>query len=258
MGGRKKKPEKEPNLERWLVSYADFITLMFAVFVTLYSMGQTDKKKVEQLIISLRDSFNYTKPGSTPRPALIDTGDVRIIPSLRPETIAPGNRQAGQKRHAEGKDFQRIKASIEGDLVKSGALDKVGVEINRRGLVVSLKEAGFFDSGSAVVRKDSHHLLAKVAESLSGYGNSIRVEGHTDNVPINMPPFHSNWELSTARATNIVRYLIGNHDFDPKRLSATGYGEYRPIGNNGSAEGRNRNRRVDLVLMARESEKGEP
>ncbi len=255
---RKKKPEKEPNLERWLVSYADFITLLFAVFVTLYSMGQTDKKKVDQLIISLRESFNYSRPGSTPRPALVDTGDVRVVPSLHPETIAPQEEKRGAKVHAESKDFQRIKSSMDWYLAKHGGHDKVSVEITRRGLVVSLKEAGFFDSGSAIVRRDSLQLLAKVSESLRDYKNAIRVEGHTDNVPINIPPFHTNWELSTARATNVVRYMIDRYGFEPKRLSAIGYGEFRPIVDNGTSEGRTKNRRVDLVLMSRENEKGEP
>ncbi len=263
MGRRKRKPEKEPNLERWLVSYGDFITLLFAVFVTLYSMGQTDKKKVEQLIISLHDSFSYSKPGSPARPTTLDSDDLRIIPSLRPETIFPGAGQGVQgaakvRTHAGGSELRKIKAAIEADLVKNKAQDKVGVEINQRGLVVSLKEAGFFDSGSTVVRESSYPLLARVAASLAGYVNPIRVEGHTDNVPICKPPIYSNWELSTARATTIVHYLIERHRFDPTRLSAIGYGEYRPVAGNGSAEGRSKNRRVDIVLLSGKSEGGEP
>src|SRR6266568_4162176 len=220
MGNRKKKPEKEPNLERWLVSYGDFITLLFAVFVTLYSMGQTDKKKVEQLIVSLHDSFRYAKPGTSQKLAMTDTADLRKIPSLRPESIVPGSGQhehdgAKVRSHADTKEFKKIKVTIEAQLVKNGAQDKVGVQINQRGLVVSLKEAGFFDSGSAEVKDSSFSLLSKVAASLSGYANPVRVEGHTDNVPINAPPFYSNWELSTARATTIVRYLIGHSKYDP-------------------------------------------
>lgn len=258
---RKKKPEKEPNLERWLVSYADFITLLFAVFVTLYSMSQTDKKKVEQVMESLRESFGFTRSGAVQKPSVIDTGDLRIIPSLRPEApvLVRRNNGPGRKRqHAEAKDFKEIKAAIDAFLVKNHAQDKVSVDITRRGLVVSLKEAGFFDSGSATVRPSSYPLLGKVAESLADYTNQIRVEGHTDNFPISTREFHSNWELSTTRATNIVHYLINRFQFDPDKLSAAGYGEYRPVASNDTAEGRAKNRRVDIVLLSDDAERAEP
>jgi chemotaxis protein MotB len=263
---RKKKHEKEANHERWLVSYADFITLLFAVFVTLYAMSQTDKKKVEEVMNSMRESFGYSRASAAAtKPNVIDNSDLRIIPSLRPEVLNPGPRSRkvtgvdgkGQG-HAEEKDFREIKASIEAYLVKYGAQDKVAVEINRRGLVVSLKEAGFFDSGSAAVKKSSYELLEQIAQSLSSYANGLRVEGHTDNVPISSSQFLSNWELSTNRATTIVHYLINSHDFAAGKLSATGYGEFRPVADNASEEGRRKNRRVDIVMLSGESEAGEP
>ncbi|KAF0219383.1 MAG: chemotaxis protein [Geobacteraceae bacterium] len=259
--GRQKKPEKEVNQERWLVSYADFITLLFAVFVTLYAMSQTDKQKVEQVIQSMRESFGYTKTGAGAKPTIIETSDMRIIPSLRPDILNAGkrpNQTTKGRTHAEEKDFKEIKAAIDAYLLKHGLQDKVSVDINRRGLVVSLKEAGFFDSGSAVVKQSSYPYLAKIVESLNTYTNSLRVEGHTDNVPISSPAFHSNWELSTTRATNIVHYMIDYYKFDPDTLSATGYGEHRPIVDNSTAEGRGKNRRVDIVMLSTENERGEP
>jgi chemotaxis protein MotB len=264
MARRKKKPEKEPNLERWLVSYADFITLLFAVFVTLYAMSQTDKRKVEALVASLRESFGYVKTGaSAERVSVMESTDLRSIPSIRPETLTPGKggedeRIHRKRTHAETKDFQEIKTAIEGYLTRHGSQDKVSVEVTKRGLVVSLKEAGFFDSGSADVKESAYPLLAKVAQSLTRYSNPIRVEGNTDNVPISSRAFKSNWELSTARATNIVHYLIENYGFQPEKISAVGYGEYRPIAGNGSEEGRRKNRRVDIVLLAKDGEGGEP
>ena len=262
--GRKKKPEKEPNLERWLVSYADFITLLFAVFVTLYAMSQTDKRKVEALVASLRESFGYVKTGaSAERVTVMDSTDLRSIPSIKPEILTPG--KGGQdegvtrkRTHAEIKDFEEIKKAIEEYLNRYGAQDKVNVEVTKRGLVVSLKEVGFFDSGSAVVKESAYPLLAKVAESLTRYTNPVRVEGNTDNVPISSRAFKSNWELSTTRATNIVHYLIENYGFQPEKISAVGYGEYRPIADNGSSASRSKNRRVDIVLLAKENEGGEP
>ena len=262
---RKKKHEKEANHERWLVSYADFITLLFAVFVTLYAMSQTDKKKVEQVMSSMRESFGLAdKVGmGAAKPTLIEMGDMRVMPSLRMETITPGPKSRGVdgkkgRGQAQEKDFKDIKASVEAYLVKSNLQDKVNVSINQRGLVVSLKEAGFFDSGSATVKQNSLPQLERILESLREYDNQIRVEGHTDNIPISTSAFHSNWELSTTRATNVVHYMINGDKFSPEKISATGYGEHRPVAENSSTEGRSKNRRVDIVMLSAESSRGEP
>jgi chemotaxis protein MotB len=265
---RKKKHEKEPNHERWLVSYADFITLLFAVFVTLYAMSQTDKKKVEQVVASMRESFGYTKLSLGEKPTVIESTNISIMPSLKPEAVMPApkaragsdlkGKGRGGRGKADEKDFRSLKAAIDAFLLKQGAQSKVNVEITKRGLVVSLKEAGFFDSGSAAVRGSSHELLAKVVSSLGDYSNPIRVEGHTDNIPINTPQFRSNWELSTARATNVVHYLIDRQQFDADKIAAAGYGEYRPVADNASVDGRQKNRRVDIVLLSAEAERAEP
>lgn len=258
---KKKKHEKEPNHERWLVSYADFITLLFAVFTTLFAMSQTDKKKVEEVVASIRESFGYTRASLGGRPAVIDSGNISIVPQIRPQPAPiPTRKQVTSKGRprAEEKDFVAIKASLEAYLLKKAAQDKVNVSITRRGLVVSLKEAGFFESGSATVKKESVELLNTIAESLGPYSNPFRVEGHTDNVPIHSGSFRSNWELSTTRATNIVHYLINSFEFEPDRMSAAGYGEYKPVADNANAEGRAKNRRVDLVMLSSESEMGEP
>ncbi len=266
MRRRKKKPEKAPNHERWLVSYADFITLLFAVFVTLFAMSQTDKKKVEEVIASMRESFGYSKASVAHKVNVMDTTDMRAIPSLRPEAVNMGPVQpqlkfqntGKQQKHAEESDFKRMKTAMDAYLIKHGLQDRVKAEIDRRGLVISLKEAGLFDSGSAFIKISSYPLLAKLAESLSMYNNAIRVEGHTDNIPICSREFKSNWELSTARSTNILHHFVNYYKFDPGRISATGYGEFRPIEDNGTAEGRAKNRRVNIVILSGDGEKGEP
>ncbi len=251
---RKKQHEKEPNHERWLVSYADFITLLFAVFVTLYAMSQTDKKKIVEVMESMRDSFGYSKTSPAPKPSVIEAGAMNIIPMLQKVSQTP---RKGKSKGGE-QEFKAVKLAIEAYLQKAGAQDKVNVAVNARGLVVSLNEAGFFESGSAALKQGSHSLLDDVASSLSSYSNGIRIEGHTDNIPMSGGVFPTNWELSTARATNVLQYLIKHDDFDPEKVSATGYGQYRPVADNGSEEGRARNRRVDIVLLSEESEKGEP
>ena len=127
--------------------------------------------------------------------------------------------------------------------------DRIKVRIDQRGVIVSLSEAGFFDTGSAQVRDDAVPTLRDLAVALRSTDSPIAVEGHTDNVPIKTPLYPSNWELSTVRATSIVRYLIEEQGYDPLRLSATGFAEYRPVGDNATAEGRSQNRRVDLVVL---------
>jgi chemotaxis protein MotB len=258
----KKVPEKEANHERWLVSYADFITLLFAVFVTLYAMSQTDKKKVEEVVQSMQASFGMANVGS---PAgkinVIPSKTINVMPAIKPEAaVVPFGRQRGgmTRVRAEEKDFRQIKSSIEAYLVKQGAQNKVALTITRRGLVVSLKEAGFFHSGEATVRTDAYDLINTISEVMTQYNNPLRIEGHTDNIPISTAQFPSNWELSTARATNALKYLINHFDVDPDKISATGYAEFRPISDNSSSEGRAKNRRVDVVLLTSEGERGEP
>ncbi|TSK04513.1 MAG: OmpA family protein [Geobacter sp.] len=251
---RKKEHEKEPNHERWLVSYADFITLLFAVFVTLYAMSQTDKKKAEEVLASMRESFGYSTTSAGAKPTVIDAGSMSVIPSMHKMTQAPKR----GKSHGSEQDFRATKASIEAYLMKVGAQNKVTVSVTQRGLVVSLKEAGFFDSGSATLRSGSYALLNDVVASLASYSNGVRVEGHTDNIPISSAAFPSNWELSTARATNVLRFLVKQEDFDPANISAAGYGEYRPVADNSDADGRAKNRRVDIVLLNEQSERNEP
>ncbi|MDD5284741.1 MAG: OmpA family protein [Desulfuromonadaceae bacterium] len=258
----KKEPEKHANHERWLVSYADFITLLFAVFVVLYAMGQSDKAKVEAVMQSIQQSFGMSTAGSqAPKLNVINSRQITVIPSLVPDvSIAPIGRQrrAQAKVRAEEKDFRQIKSSIEAYLVKQGAQNKVVLEITRRGLIVSLKEAGFFDSGRATIKPEAYDLVNTIAEVMTQYNNPLRVEGHTDNVPISTAQFPSNWELSTARATNGLKYLLNNFDVDPDKISATGYAEFRPIAENATPEGRARNRRVDLVMLSSDGVRGEP
>lgn len=254
----KREPEKAANHERWLVSYGDLLTLLFAVFVVMYAMGQSDKKKAEEVAQSIQSAFGMAQGGGAGKPIVIQSGGVNVIPDLK--TIPPVQKRtaAGNVRqYANHTDYGPIKASIDAYLAKSGASGKVAVEITRRGVVVSLKEAGFFGSGSAHLKNESIETLTAIAAALNQYANTFRVEGHTDNIPIRSAEFRSNWELSTIRATTVVHFLTENAGFNPESLSAIGYGEYRPISENESQDGRARNRRVDIVLLAAEAEGGE-
>ena len=250
---RKKAPEKPANHERWLVSYADFITLLFAVFVTLYAMSQTDRKKVDQVAASYRTAFGVTTGTTSGRPQIMNKTDMMPIPSMRaqPKHIEKQKPKGDTsvKTQATRKDFKEMLVVLEKFLVEKEAQDKMHVELTKRGLVISMKEAGFFDSGSAALKPASHELLAKMAETLLPYSNDISFEGHTDNIPMRSAVFPSNWELSTGRATSLARYFMDQHSLSPEKISITGYGEYRPVADNSTDEGRKQNRRVDLVLL---------
>jgi chemotaxis protein MotB len=260
---RKKEPEKAANHERWLVSYADFITLLFAVFVTLYAMSQTDKQKVEQVAASYRSAFGVTTGASSGKPQFIPKSEMMPVPSMKPQLKNPEKPKTkgdgSVKAQATKKDFKEMLVSLEKFLIDKNAQDKVNIDITRRGLVISLREAGFFDSGSATIKPVGYEVLTKIAEVLLPYGNPISFEGHTDNIPMRSATFHSNWELSTARATNLAHYFMDRHSFAPEKVSVTGYGEYRPVADNSMEEGRKQNRRVDVVLVgATEGEIEEP
>jgi chemotaxis protein MotB len=155
-------------------------------------------------------------------------------------------RQAGG---AAGKSLGALKKEIE-SLVSTELLKgRVRTRMDSRGLIVSLGEVGFFDSGSDEIKPEGRALLDTLATSLMTLDNQIRVEGHTDNVPIHSGRFPSNWELSTARATSVVSYLVSKFGLSPERLSAAGYAEFRPTASNDMEEGRARNRRVDILVM---------
>jgi chemotaxis protein MotB len=150
-------------------------------------------------------------------------------------------------------DFKKMQKNLEGLLSDQIAQHTVAVHIGREGLVISLREAGFFDSGSAVPQPGTVPILNRIALALIGTPYDVRIEGHTDNVPIHTSQFDSNWELSAARATRLARIFIEDHGFAPARLSAAGFAEFHPVATNTTAEGRRQNRRIDIIVLPRVS-----
>jgi len=252
---KKKEPEKEPNLDRWLVSYADFITLLFAVFGMLYAMSIVDQRKMDEVQASIQTSFSHTQI-SPPPPKVIGNKDFGLIPEVSDQ---PGSSMSQDENSslAEAQEFNQVRQEVQSNLQEYEAKNQVQLTINERGLVISLKEAGFFPSGTARVQTQALPLLDRIAATISRSGNNFRVEGHTDNVPVKSATFPSNWELSAARANSIVHYLIEKHGFKGDKLSVVGYGEYRPLADNATDEGRKLNRRVDIVMLSRKGALGE-
>jgi len=259
---RKRHEEEHENLDRWLVSYADFITLLFAFFVTMYAISRVDEKKLGSVVESLQKALGSTifMQASQPEAGVLQNAS-------RPLNVTLVSTPA-EKAQAAGKDdFEKLAADIkkkmEEGLKDSGgqgeaSLSQLKFIIDKRGLVLRFSERFFFDSGDASIRQEVIPMLNILARSLEEIPNHIRIEGHTDSVPICTPRFPSNWELSTARATSIIRYFLTHFKFAPNQLSAAGYGEFRPIASNQNSEGRTQNRRVDIVILSAKEREAEP
>lgn len=251
---RRRKDEHRFNHERWLISYADFITLLFAFFVVLYATSKADQRKQAEAAAAINSAFkslglfqsaNSVKDTQAVAAALATSQDAPATPInvvMSDEMLASPDVQ---------QDFERIKRELEGRLSNEIARHIVALRIGRDGLVISLREAGFYDSGSAAPRAASMATLGQIADALRATPYDVRIEGHTDNVPIHTGQFDSNWELSTARATHLARIFIVGHQFAPVRLSASGYAEYHPATTNATEEGRAQNRRVDIIVLPR-------
>ena len=238
------------NHERWLVSYADFITLLFSFFVVLYAFAKADEKKQVDVSAAIETAFR----------SLGIFGDVSRHPAKAAKLTGveqpaiPMNIVMGEELMSPAQvknDLEKVRRDLQQRLSNQVAQHTVAIQMGRDGLVISLREAGFFDSGSAAPRADAVPTLRQIAAILGRTPYDLRVEGHTDDVPIHTAGFDSNWELSTARATRIARLFLEMKAIPPDRLSAAGYGEFHPVASNATAEGRAENRRVDLVVMPR-------
>jgi chemotaxis protein MotB len=238
--------------ERWLVSYADFITLLFAFFVVLYASSKADQKKQKQVSQAIDSAFHEL--GLFPDSARKPTNWKNISAISKDEALMPINIVMGEDVLAPAKvkeDLERIQKQLEKMLSNQIAQHTVSVQMGKDGLVISLREAGFFSSGSAIPHADTLPLLRLVAAALGRTMYDVRIEGHTDNVPIHNELFDSNWELSSARATHLARIFVSSGAIPPDRVSAAGYAEFHPVVPNDTEAGRAENRRVDLVIMPR-------
>lgn len=254
MGKRKRPVEEHENHERWLVSYADFITLLFAFFVVMYSISQVNEGKYRVLAKTLDSAFNDDPLNIMKTPALtldpIQFGD----PVMRPKNPNLGielpDNSDDVREHSDDltEDQEDIKKVIESgfsELIKGGLLDVKG---NKNRLEIELKSKVLFDPGGAILQYEAEHVLSHLAIVLSGYENQIMVEGHTDNIPIKTYHFPSNWELSSSRSAAVVN-LFAREGIEPERMSVVGYGEFRPIADNQTKKGQQSNRRVVIVVM---------
>ncbi len=272
---RKHKEEGHVNHERWLITYADLITLLMIFFIVMYSMSKVDAAKFR----AIAESLNVTLGGGTPAqielatspsgPSIIDSGSPQqnsqthgpdSKPPVNPQSNHPEDNQGegNGKKDLETLTIEGIKAKLDQFAAENNIQTKLVSSIEERGLVVSIQDTLLFASGSDETTPTARSILKKISTVLAASPNYVKVEGHTDNLPIHTAKFPSNWELSVLRATNVLQILVKEGGIDSQRLSATGYGEYRPIADNNTEMGRTHNRRVDLVILRSKYELVEP
>jgi len=244
MAIRRRREEEHENHERWLVSYADFITLLFAFFVVMYAISTLNEGKYRVLSDALVMAFRHDRvvtPQSTGM-APINRTTAALPQPLRPRVVDP-LRKDQERRLLDL--ASKIKDAL-APLVKTG---QVRLTQLPRGIAVEISASVLFAPGQANLHPDSIAALTAVADVLNGTPDPVQVEGHTDNVPIASAQFPSNWELASARAASVVRLFVAT-GVTPARLSATGYADNRPVESNDTVEGRARNRRVTLMIIA--------
>lgn len=238
------------NHDRWLISYSDFMTLLFAFFVVLFASAYRDNQAIRKLAKAIHNgfqtmgAFSADESGhggaySTETPGA-DDNTSRVQNDKT--TINPASAGSVQ-------DMLELRRQLEAAMGQELQNHEVVLQVTPEGFVISLKELGFFNSGEAELLPGAASKIERIAKVLSKPGLEIRIEGHSDNQPIHNDEFRSNWELSTARAMAVLRLLVDDAGFDPRKLSASGYGEYRPVADNATPEGRRMNRRVDLVVV---------
>lgn len=241
-------PDEQDANDRWLVSYSDFITLMFAFFVVMYAISSVNENKYKILSDSLVKTFKNrevsAKPiqiGKEPRTLRSDPAPV-VTPDKKP--ARPKSEEANSRKkmaRIAGQVIEKLKPLVDRQLIK--------IDHNERWVQVQINTSILFDTGSSVLENDAYEPLNALAKVLQPLPNMIHVEGHTDNIPITTRRFPSNWELSAHRAASVV-HLFTRGGIKPSRLSAIGYGEHRPVSSNETRKGRRENRRVVVVILA--------
>lgn len=256
MRRRRSQAEANHNRERWLISYADFITLLFAFFVVMYAVSSVNEGKYKVLSETLTGVFNV--PQRSPEP--IPTGDVPVrstpaddqVVSL-PVTFPPADLEAEDRRRGERLRTIASQLSDEfGELMNQGV---VSLTSSDEWIELTLRNSLLFGSGDAEPHFDAFPVVERIASILADGDNAIRVEGFTDNLPIRTARFPSNWELSSARAAAVVR-MLAMEGVDPGRMAAVGYGAWQPVARNDTEDGRRRNRRVVLLISRDASIRG--
>jgi chemotaxis protein MotB len=226
---KKKQHHEEHVDEAWLLPYSDMLTLLLALFIVMFAMGQTDKQKLQ----SMSQQFN-----------IIFAGGKGVMKNDGQSSISmPSNTEIEDAKMSE------IKKTLEDEISQEGYSDKVKVDVNSDGLEISIQDVVLFNTGEADVKDNLSPLLLQISNMIKGLDNEIKVVGYTDNVPIKNDKFQSNWELSSMRAINVMNFMVDLGKIQADKVSIQAYGEYKPKFDNTTEQGRAKNRRVEIVVV---------
>jgi len=261
--------EEHVNHEAWVIPYADMLTLLMALFLVLFAIGRTDTEKLRQLAESFRKEFGNTSgqvvtlgdPAGSPIAGgsgiLDNSGAASPAPTTTPSGNSPADEALEEQEKAtiaarvERNSLEAVEEALATEAANLGIGDELAFDLQARGLVITVvSDQVLFASGRADLQPEGLDLLQLVAVALGKIDNEVAIEGHTDSRPISNDRYRSNWELSTARATSVLQFMLETNLLDPARLSASGYADTRPIDTNDTEAGAARNRRVEIVVLA--------
>lgn len=241
---KKHPPHEEHPDETWLIPYADLLTLLLALFIVLFASSQVDQKKLSEMSASMGYAFNSPLSGAPP-------GTFAIMPSTG------GGESGHDAATSEAGQLAALKRKLDLYILENDLNTELDAKMTDQGLLIKIRDSALFDSGSADLRSDAQKISAKIADLVGGIDQSILISGHTDNIPINTARFPSNWDLSSQRALNVMKFiLVSNPKLKPERFSAIGHGEHRPLVANDSEQNRSKNRRVEVLVQRKYMESG--
>lgn len=237
---KRHKPHEEHASEAWLLPYSDLLTLLLALFIVLFAVSQTDQQKVTEMAQAFSSAFHSGGP------SMFDQAG----PNVSKSATMPDDTSAANKDYVqENQQLEDVKKTLDGYIKNNGLESELSTAMTEEGLMIRIKEQALFPSGSAELVGDSQKIGPVIASLLSTIPQRVVISGHTDNVPIATEQFPSNWELSSQRAVNFMRFVLAqNNKLQPARFSAVGNGEYKPVADNATETGRTQNRRVEVLI----------
>jgi chemotaxis protein MotB len=254
----RKKHQVHINHERWLVSYADFITLLFAFFVVMFASSQTDKGRAQQVSDAVKKALEGDHMSAMLAALLRGSPDKNGTGGAMVRGPGGVNHPTEERKEEKLAELLPSLKVLSEDLKTEIAEGRIQIDMQSRGLVISFTQAALFPSGEDLISPEAYTGIEKVAAAVAKIPNPVRLEGHTDSVPISTPRFRSNWQLSTARSIALLELLVGRFGVPPSRLSVAGYADTAPVASNDSDQGRARNRRVDIIILNQQGVMGEP
>jgi len=246
MARRKRAEHHEEHMdEGWLLPYSDLMTLLLALFIVLFASSQVDQKKVAKMAEAFNAAFNSSGSAA----AILDDSPSMVEPTAEKDMPQNEDLSKKQKQMQENAQLLDLKKGIDQYIVENNLSKKLHTVLSEDGLLIRIRDSALFPSGSAELIPGSRQFGSQIAKMLKNIPQKVVISGHTDNVPISNGQFPSNWELSSLRAINFMKYLLDQDALPPERFSAIGYGQYRPIADNSTPEGKAKNRRVEVLIM---------